>query len=387
MRVTVLALACALGVLGATRAATAYPMFQLSTGTDRCVACHYAPSGGGLINDYGRSEAGDTIAGGRGDGGFLHGAWQPPSWLALGGDYRGAGLVAFTDLPGTSNDQRELAGFPMQADLYARVGVGAFSLNLTAGLRGSARAPDGRDRPSPLARLGSREHYLQWDGGDGSLVARLGRFYPTFGLRLQDHTSYVRRYLGSYLLEEPYALSVTKFGPTWEAHVSAFVPSFVPRTAAGPKAMGVTAYAERRILDDAAALGAQLRVAVAPTTSTYTLGAVGKRWLPEAGVLLLGELDLQRQTFADDAGPSRWQLASYLGASKPVAARWWTSAGLHLWDPDVGLRASSRTAADVSVQYFPYAHVELHLLGRLATTGGNYDDPSALAMLQLHYFL
>ena len=76
-----------LAVVAMTSAAEAYPQFQLSTDTERCSACHYAPSGGGLLNEYGRDEAGSTISG-RGDGRFAHGAVTPPDWLALGGDLR-----------------------------------------------------------------------------------------------------------------------------------------------------------------------------------------------------------------------------------------------------------------------------------------------------------
>ena len=72
--------------------ARAYPQFQFATGSVRCNECHLAPAGGGLLDDYGRQEAGDTISAG-GDGGLLHGLVTPPSWLALGGDARVAGLV------------------------------------------------------------------------------------------------------------------------------------------------------------------------------------------------------------------------------------------------------------------------------------------------------
>ena len=55
--------------------AEAYPQFQFSTLNSRCQNCHFSPVGGGLINEYGRSEAGDTISRG-GDGSFLHGLWK-----------------------------------------------------------------------------------------------------------------------------------------------------------------------------------------------------------------------------------------------------------------------------------------------------------------------
>jgi hypothetical protein len=97
-------------VLATAGVARAYPQFQLSTGADRCSACHFSPAGGGLLNDYGRDEAGDTISG-RGDGRFLYGAWSPPAWLQLGADLRAAAGAK------DSLDAAYGLAFPMQSDI------------------------------------------------------------------------------------------------------------------------------------------------------------------------------------------------------------------------------------------------------------------------------
>jgi hypothetical protein len=353
--------------------AAAYPQFQLSTGADRCQACHVSPAGGGLINDYGRSEAGDTISRG-GDGAFLHGLWEPPSWLGLGGDYRGAGAIKVSD------DDRELLAFPMQVDLYTRVELRGVSFNLIAGLRGGARDP----QPPLVERLVSREHYLMYQR-DGAHYVRAGRFFPTFGLRSQDHTAFVRRYLGFHTLEEPYGIAAGTFGATWEAHVSAFVPRPVDLLGAGVKAKGAAAYYERRLLDDTLALAAQTRLAVSTADTRIAVGGIAKRWFADAGVLVMAELDLQRQSFSDPFGATRYQLAGYLGASKTITRGVMVGAALQRWQPDLSLR-SSRDAFELNVQYFPIAHVELHLLTRLSAEGNDLADPGVLSMLQLHYY-
>src|SRR3954454_11722172 len=95
--------------------AEAYPQFQFSSGTTRCSQCHYSPAGGGLITSWGRDESGDTISLG-GDGAFLHGLWDTPSWLALGADGRLAGIA--NDSGGAQSPVYSF--FPMQADGYAR---------------------------------------------------------------------------------------------------------------------------------------------------------------------------------------------------------------------------------------------------------------------------
>lgn len=351
--------------------AHAYPQFQLTFGTDRCTSCHFSPAGGGLINDYGRDEAGSTISRG-GDGRFAHGAWTPPTWLQLGADLRGVALVKLRE-PDT-----EPAIFPMQTDLYVRAGTAKYSFYAALGSR-PTRAPS----PPIQERLASREHYFMYERESGTYV-RAGRFFPIFGIRTQDHTALVRRFLGFANLEEPYGVAAGLFGTSHEAHISAFVPRPVEFLGAGVKASGVAGYYERRFRDDTIALASQFRVAVSELETRVTVGAIGKHFMPEAKILLLGEVDLQRQSFENVDAP-RWQLASYLSASKFVARGWMVGGVLHHWQPDLQTR-STRDAFEINVQYFPRAHVELHLLTRV-TGEGDFETPSLLSLLQIHYYL
>src|SRR5262245_7387404 len=113
-QLTFCAAVTALGVFGFARSASAYPQFQVSSGTNKCSQCHFSPAGGGLLSSWGRSESGDTISMG-GNGGFMHGAVTLPSWLGLGFDFRFAGTR--TDDGGDQSPRS--AWFPMQTDLYA----------------------------------------------------------------------------------------------------------------------------------------------------------------------------------------------------------------------------------------------------------------------------
>ena len=396
MRLTALVVVALAGTLIAlTGRADAYPQFQLSTGNDRCTACHISPAGGGQLNEFGRDEAGSTISDG-GDGRLLGGRWTPPSWLALGADVRVAGLAkrirVDRDFPGYLDDEgapvsepattiTSTALFPMQADLYARAGGRAFSFNITLGLRGAARSR----QPEVIDYLASREHYLMYERASG-LYARAGRFHPIFGLRSQDHTAYVRRYLGQNTLEEPYGLAVGQHGVRSEWHLSAFVPNPLARLGIA-RARGLAGYAERRILDDSAAVAMQTRIDNIPGELTrVTVGAVGKRWLPEARLMVLAELDVAREWLPGPA-PGLTQLAWQLGLSRFVADGVMVGAGLHRWEPDLELRSSARDAFELNLQYFPRAHVELHLLLRGEMLGGDADHPSLLSLLQVHYYL
>ncbi|HTJ45084.1 MAG TPA: hypothetical protein VL463_23410 [Kofleriaceae bacterium] len=375
MRHALIALAIGVVVLWATAGvARAYPQFQLSTGADRCTACHFSPSGGGLLNDYGRDEAGDTISGG-GDGRFLYGAWTPPDALQLGLDLRAAAGVK------DSLDPAYALAFPMQSDIYARVG-GSSGLSFTAilGLRDSARPP-----ASPwFDMLASREHYVMYQGDDW--YVRAGRFFPIYGVRSQDHTIYVRKFLDLGLLQEPYGVGAGKYGDEYEAHVMVFAPQPSPFFGAAPNDYGVAAYYERRVADSKGAWAAQTRIMGGPDERRAMVGGVGKYWLEDQKTMLLGELDLGVQTFPH-GGPARGQLAAYAGASYLPKPGWMFGGDLQAWKADLLLTGDSRTATSLNAQWFPSAHWEVHLLGRLEAQALRYDHPELLALLQLHYYL
>jgi hypothetical protein len=367
-----LVLTAAIGA-GARRA-HAYPQFQLATGNARCNLCHFAPGGGGLVNDWGRAESADTVSAG-GDGSFLHGLVEEPSWLRLGGDLRLA--LAARSVP----YEPEFVAFPMQADLYTRVSLGArLSLALSLGLRGAARRTD-----SPLPPLTSREHYLMWEGA-GGWYARFGRYFPIYGLRPADHTAYIRRYLGLHTLEEPYAVSAGLFRGRWEGHLAAFTGGSAFLTA-GSRGRGLTVYGERRLADERAAVGAQARLSLTGVDARYLVGGVGKWYFPGAELLLLGEVDAGLQTFAAAGSPSRAQLAVHLSAYHTPAQGWALGGTLERYAVDLVTGDTVRDALSLSLQYFVRAHIELMCLGKLEAVGAGYGEPTALFLLQGHYYL
>jgi hypothetical protein len=132
-------------------------------------------------------------SGGGGDstfGNFLFGAVNLPDWLLLGGSYRHLNI-----LPTGGGKFRT---FPMMLDMYGQAKFGAFSMG---GSIGGARVAAG----SPYARraqitanqgdqwnLISRTHYLGYDILP-ELTVRAGRLNLPFGVRIPEHTMWVRQ--------------------------------------------------------------------------------------------------------------------------------------------------------------------------------------------------
>lgn len=389
MRLTVVIVAV-FGVLALAGEARAYPQFQLSTGADTCRQCHFSPAGGGLINEYGRDEASTISQFEAGDGRFLHGAWTPPASFQIGGDYRGAFGVKSDKLDGPPAGpggwDSEALAFPMQADLYLRPAIGPVSLNLTLGLRGSARGDN-----AVVDRLASREHYLMYERD--TWYVRAGRFFPIYGIRTQDHTAFVRRDLQMYIYEEPYAVGFGNYGDASELHVSAFVRQPVGLLGTA-RDSGVAAYWETRNDESTAAYAAQTRMTVSETDARAWVGGVYKRWMEAPKLMLLAELDLGLQLPSGPGAGSAAadpdalvQVVGYAGATYMALPGWMIGGAVHFSDPDLLLHDNTREALEANVQWFPIPHLELHLLTRVLTTGLDVGDPDLLALLQLHYYL
>lgn len=378
-------LALAVVSLVGERGAHAYPQWQLSTGAVRCNQCHYAPAGGGLITSFGRDAAGEELATFGGNGALLHGAVSLPSRLALGADLRGA----FVDNDVHDPNGAEIAVFPMQADLTARVALGAgFSALGIVGFRGQVRDPNGpvpyqNYQPVSTSRLISREHYLTWQPETVGGYLRVGRFFAPFGLRLSEHILYIRRDLGFDQLNETYNVSGGWVYDAWELHLTMFAPDFVRHI--GSNESGFAGYYERRLLNDHAALGAQVRVANGPDMSRFIFGGVGKLYVEAVRTLFLAEVNGVQLLFANPTLASRGQVVAAAGfAVLPLPSIMLTLLGEHN-QVDIDTSGASTTAATALLNWFPYAHCEAQLMGRLQFAGGTSDVAKTL-FVQLHYF-
>ena len=169
--------------------ALAEPTF-LSKQYPRCTACHYSPSGGGLLTPYGRSLSREEISTfGRqgasgvpaagstaGEEGFLFGALSSESPLQLGLDVRPSHVDV--DVPGRHIPNRN---FLMNLDLQA-----AWRRD-----RWTAYGSIGRAPAHGGGELVSYEHWVSWQVTD-TVSVRGGRFLPAYGVRFADHTSFTR---------------------------------------------------------------------------------------------------------------------------------------------------------------------------------------------------
>ncbi len=203
----------AMTLLAAT--ASAEPTFLAKQYT-RCTACHYSPTGGGLLTPYGRllsqrelstwgratpaPEAGAEDDP-HGEQAFLYGALGDALGpVHLGLELRPSHLrIAF---PGGHQEMN----LQMNLDL-----VGALQKN-----GWTAYGTVGREPPNSAVRNGrtlsepafiSYEHWISYQIDEGFRI-RAGRFLPAYGVRFADHTTYSRSSLDLDRNDQVYGLEV-----------------------------------------------------------------------------------------------------------------------------------------------------------------------------------
>ena len=191
------AIAVGLVLLLTTASAQAYP-WMIRHGYAGCLPCHTDPSGGaGALTEYGRAQSdlllrthyGRADASGEADpsSGFLGGIVSLPEQLRLGGDFREG---FFSNKVAGAPLQQEL--ITMRADAYGDVKLGRFRAEGAIGY-----VPQGDLQASltttPTDNIVSREHWLGVElDDDGAWLFRAGRMALPFGIRMIEHTLWVR---------------------------------------------------------------------------------------------------------------------------------------------------------------------------------------------------
>jgi hypothetical protein len=183
----------------------------------RCTACHYSPTGGGLLTPYGRllshrelSTTGGTATAPEsgaqddpnGEQAFLYGLLGSTLGpVHLGIETRPSRLRV--DYPGGHQDMNLL----MNADLIAAVQKDGWTAYGTVGREPpNSAVRDGRTLPD--AAFISYEHWISYQTAQGWGI-RAGRFLPAYGVRLADHTAYTRSYLDLDRNDQVYGVEVS----------------------------------------------------------------------------------------------------------------------------------------------------------------------------------
>lgn len=159
---------------------------MIKHGYVNCTACHISPSGGGVLNPYGRNLSAELIStwSNKGEEGFLHGAVDTSSvdeWLALGGDYRG--VQVHTDYTQKTTGVTNVDGRYINMQIGLEMGIIQPKWAIV-GFLGQYNFND----PAHYNRVQTKVSRLYglFKPTD-ELTFKVGRFQPNFGINLPDH--------------------------------------------------------------------------------------------------------------------------------------------------------------------------------------------------------
>ncbi|HEX3854150.1 MAG TPA: hypothetical protein VHW01_24470, partial [Polyangiaceae bacterium] len=125
--------------------------------------------------------------------GFLWGLVNTPDWLLLGGSYRQLSVYKLSPKP------TSFVTFPMMADVYGQMQFGQFRVEGSLGIvRVGVGSPYARSaqitgNQGDQWNLLSRTHWIGYDLADGQVTLRAGHLNLPFGVRIPEHTMWVRQ--------------------------------------------------------------------------------------------------------------------------------------------------------------------------------------------------
>ncbi len=377
--------------------AAAYP-WTITHNYASCAACHVDPSGAGQITAYGRgmsdllvrwhANASDFDSGEPSPtAGLLFGLLTPPDWLNLGGNVRGGGMLL--DAGG------KILPVPlvMALDGTATIEVGPVVAHaaLGYGVRNVGPAVVVSPNAGPDNALVSREHWIGLKLFDGAMELRAGRMPLPFGLRINEHTAFVRDYTRTNGdVQQQHGVSLWFGNEVLRGEIMAIAGNYQIR----PDAVRERGYSGYLEIDAVERLGFGVSsLATYATRDINTNVATFRqahgafvRWgaLDSLAVMAEGDALLTSHDGVTDVGGAGWLTADY----EPFVGIHVMPALEALYTGD-GTQSLPTMGVWLSGAWYVLPHTELRLDGIYHETfpAGGTATGDVVGLVQLHFFL
>ena len=335
-----------------------------------CTSCHVSPSGGGVLNLYGRALSRELLSqfGKEQESAFAYGMVKTPEWLDMGGEFRALGL--YQDAPQFVKGRV----FPMQTDLEAAAN---YKKVWIAGTVGYQSVPAGQPA---IASLVSRRHYVNYRPTD-EISLRAGRFMPVYGINTPDHMTFVKRSLGWTPGSETYNLELAWIGE----RINVYGTGVFGRPDARDlnREMGAALTSSLSVYDS-------YKIGI---SYYYGYNSLGRRHIAGPwGILgftprffLLTELDFQQSISNSDLG-TQFGAVNYQRLDYEFVQGFHGFLTQELSRLDFSNLDSLNKIYGIGIQYFPRPHLEFNFSWQIQTntlTSG-YTD---FGFLMFHFYL
>ena len=363
MRLSSFVLLLASAFLLCSTDAQALPRFAAETGS-KCQSCHINPSGGGMRNafgaQFGREEL--PVPGWSEDSGLEDLSKLLPSFLGIGADFRTLYIVRQIPDSSSAGSHMDNEFFQMQGDIYFNFRIAKkINLYFMKGLYSGFEAY-GLLHVLPLAGH-----------------VKIGKFIPNYGLRMDDHTAFIRKYTG--------------FSPeTGRPEITGLEAAVAP----GPVVIGAGVY---NAADGFGATGGSEKAFLGRIEGMFGLtekaflglGANVFRRTQASGSVTLyggfGTIGLGRLTvigegdFLRNATPTgiTTGVVLYGEANYTVVDGVDLKVAYDFYDPDKNLKTGATSRYSIGAEFFPISGVEVRPMYRIVK-----EDPTDLKNNEFH---
>lgn len=341
-------------------------------GYSSCLACHVSPTGGGVLNSYGRELSREVLStwGGEKESQSAYGVLPLPEWLELGGDYRLLQVVQ-----SDANQERALL-FNMQTDIEAAI---SFRKMFVAGVFGKDT------RRSSDSEFTSRRHYAGYRVNDNILI-RAGKFFPEFGLNVSNHRRVTRLFYGFDQGQETYNLEGSWANETLGLFVTGvFGRPFEDSSLVNSIDQSGVSLSGHVFLWDTSRLGASLRIVSGNNVSSQNFDAFAVLGFSKK-LFLMGEFVLGNSE-NEESGTSDMSFANF------SRLNWEVIRGVHVYGiqefrrADVDDSDSDTVGFGGGLQFFPRPHFEFASEFQVRRTSKTISFSENLFTFLMHFYL
>lgn len=335
-----------------------------------CTSCHVSPSGGGVLNDYGRELSKEVLSTWSKDGeqAFIYGFLKSKENLKLGGDYRSA--VIYQDQPSF----KEIRGIQMQADAEAALVQDKWIALATVGYQ------DPRIVQVWSDHLISRRHWVGWKPSDQTLI-RAGRFMIPYGINIPDHVTTIRRGLGFDQSSETYNIGFDIENDKWSGSATVNFGRIDRPSLNREQGAALTAAIS---IGESTKLGCSYLWGTSNQASRNLMGPYVLLGF-SSRLYLLSELDFQFKSIPSGApttGGVNYQKLGYELTQGLVLYGTQEYSRLDFSNPD-----SLQTSYGLGLQFFPRPHFEFNFSYQKQFISALSSSPFDFAWLMFHYYL
>ncbi len=331
--------------------------------TSDCRACHVNPTGGGMRNDHGREFSVEKLplTGDKKAMEKTAEAAKINEYLTIGADFRLAYLHAEQEAVGSAAKYKS-SFFPMQADFYAALTpIKHLTIYYQDGVEASR----------------SRETFVLVDRLPYNAHIKVGRFIPPYGLKLDDHTSFIRDKLGfkAPSFGQDVGLEVGFGERRWFGNAAVFNGNGAGGDDNRKKGLSATGGWKSPTFWLA---GSLLYNDVASEQTTYVGGYGAFNY---GALTLLGELDLTETEGATKA----------TGSTAYAELDWKIRPGIiaklkyDRHEPDKDTSNDELDRYTVGMDFYPYAFTEVTVQYRVNEESPEIQNDQALLMLHLYF--